>query len=533
LRLGFPTDLPAPPPTDLARTLFQDAGDTHVRALVDSLPDPIFLKDLAGAYLRCNAAFEEFAGRPEAEIVGRTDRDLFRPDYATAAANADRAMLDSGELQRAEEWANYPDGRRVLFETRRAPLRGPGGAIAGLIGVCRDITQQRHLEEQLRQAGKLEAIGQLAGGVAHDFNNLLTAVLGNLALVQESLPAGDRNRELIAAAEKAAWRAAELTKQLLGFARRAPIHLAPVDLNAAVAETMAILHRTIDPRIMIDVVAAPDLPRVLADAGQINQILLNLCLNARDAMPQGGCLTIAPTQVEVSDAEARGRIGARPGRFVRLMVRDTGVGIQPEVRAHIFEPFFTTKEPGKGTGLGLAMVRGLVQQHDGWIEFKSDVGAGTTFDVYLPCANRPVVEGETIAPAESPRGDETILLADDEPLLRNLARTILERHGYRVLVAANGQEAVDLFCCDPAKIDLAILDVTMPRLSGREAARIIFGADPKVKMLMASGYDSDTKSVLGEPGVLGFISKPYRPEQLTKAVRAALDFSGIVSPRSN
>jgi PAS domain S-box-containing protein len=494
-----------------------------LHGLIDSLPDPMYVKDPAGVYLRCNAAFEQYAGRPEAEVVGRTDRDLFGSEFAAMAATAECAMLESGALKRAEEWGQYPDGRRVLFETRRAPLRGPGGALTGLIGVCRDITQQRQLEEHLRQAGKLEAIGQLAGGVAHDFNNLLTAVLGNLALVQESLPAGDGNRDLIAAGEKAAWRAAELTKQLLGFARRAPISLAPVDLNAAVTETVSILHRTIDPRIAIDVIAAPDLPRILADAGQINQVLLNLCLNARDAMPKGGWLTIATANTEVSEADARDRMGARPGRFVRLTVRDTGVGIPPDVLQHIFEPFFTTKEPGKGTGLGLAVVHGVVQMHLGWIEHTSDVGVGTRFDIYLPCASKTEEAADAAALTDSLNGSETILLADDEPLLRNLVRTILERHGYRVLLAADGQEAVDLFVREQGSIDLAILDVTMPRLSGREAARLIAAANPNARMLLASGYAADTKSALGEPGVRGFIGKPYRPRELASAVRAALD----------
>jgi PAS domain S-box-containing protein len=496
-----------------------------LRGLIDALPDPIFLKDTQGRYQRCNAAFESFAGRPESEILGRDDREIFGPALAGVSAKAETAVLRDDALLRSEEWATYPTGRRVLFETRRAPLRGPGGGIVGIFGVCRDITQQRQLEDQLRQAGKLEAIGQLAGGVAHDFNNLLTAVLGNLALIQESLPADDENRELAAASEKAAWRAAELTKQLLGFARRAPIHLASLDLNAAVSETVSILHRTIDPRIAIDVIAAPGLPPALADAGQINQVLLNLCLNARDAMPNGGCLTIATSVVSVEESEIDGRIGARPGRFVRVTVRDTGAGIPPDVRDHIFEPFFTTKEPGKGTGLGLAMVHGIVQQHSGWIEFTSEVRPGTQFDVFLPLAEHQASSDEAATQTDSPRGRETILLADDEPLLRTLGRTILERHGYRVLLAADGQEAVETFMREPGAIDLAILDVTMPRLSGREAARQIVAIRRGVRMLLASGYAADTQSVLLEPGVRGFISKPYRPSELARAVRAALDLA--------
>ena len=293
-------------------------------------------------------------------------------------------MLADGNTRRDEEWLDFPDGRQILVENLQTPFFGPDGQVLGLIGICRDITERKRLEEQLRQAQKMEAVGQLAGGVAHDFNNLLTAILGNVSLLLSSKPATDPDHELLAATEQAAQRATDLTRQLLGFSRQTMLRLEPTDLNAAIQEIVAILRRTIDPRITVDVQTAPELWSVQADPGQINQVLMNLCINARDAMPQGGILRLETANVILDDSSSRLHLEARPGAFVRLRVRDTGQGIPPDVRPRIFEPFFTTKGPGKGTGLGLAMVYGIVKQHRGWIECDSEVGQGTYFDMYLP-----------------------------------------------------------------------------------------------------------------------------------------------------
>jgi PAS domain S-box-containing protein len=494
-----------------------------LRAVLNSIPDLIARKDAAGVYRGGNTAFAEFLGRDAADVVGRTDADLFPPELAAALEAADRRVLAGGPPERLEVWAAARDGRRVLFETLRAPLVGPGGRPFGLIGISRDITQRRQIEEQLRQTGTLEAVGQLAGGVAHDFNNLLTAVLGHLALAQEQLPADHPARELVAGGEQAAWRAADLTRQLLGFARRHALRLEPTDPAACVAETVALLRRTIDPRIAIDVRTDPPPGPVLADAGQIGQVLLNLCLNARDAMPEGGTLTLEAADVTVDEAHAGRHVAARPGAYVRLRVADTGAGIPPEVRERIFEPFFTTKGPGQGTGLGLAVVHGIVEQHRGWVEVASEPGRGSRFDVYLPRSPRPTPPPAP-APAAAPaRGTETVLLADDEPMIRTLGRAILEPRGYRVLLAADGQEAVDVFRREQGHIDLVILDLTMPRLSGRDACRELARLDPNVRVLLSSGYAADQAGALGEAGVRGFVGKPYRPADLTAAVRAALD----------
>jgi hypothetical protein len=333
-------------------------------------------------------------------------------------------------------------------------------------------------------------------------------------------------RDLLTASEQAGWRAAELTRQLLGFARRATVRLEPADVNAAVAETLAIVGRTIDPRITITARTAPDVGPVLADVGQMSQVLMNLCINARDAMPDGGVLSIETGEATVNAAHVRRVADARPGRFVRLSVADTGPGIPPQIRDRIFEPFFTTKAPGKGTGLGLALVHGIVSQHGGWVEVESVPGRGARFDVYLPRAEVTAAEPER-QPGDSDDSPArarterpfTVMLVDDEPMIRTLGRTILEDQGYRVLLAADGEEAVEAYRREPGRVDLVILDLTMPRLNGRDACRQLVQMDPNVRVLLSSGYAPDTAGAVQEPGVKGFVAKPYRPGDLAAAVK--------------
>ncbi|MBY0526756.1 MAG: PAS domain S-box protein [Gemmataceae bacterium] len=495
-----------------------------LRCLIDSIPDHIFYKGRDGTYLGCNTAFERYVGRPERELLGRTARDLFTRPIGDAYGEADRQVLDAGKPRRSEDWIEYPDGRRTLIEVIKTPYFGPDGQILGLIGMGRDITDRKQLEDQLRQAQKMEAVGQLAGGIAHDFNNLLTAILGNVSLLLSRSEEGVPGHDLLQQTERAAVRAAELTRQLLGFSRRTLLQLEPTDLNASIGEVVGMLRRTIDPRITVELRGGAALWPVEADGSQMNQVLVNLCLNARDAMPDGGTLALETTNVVVEAAYAQQHLEARAGDFVRLRVRDSGCGMPPEIQSRIFDPFFTTKGPGKGTGLGLAMVFGIVKQHQGWIECHSTVGEGTSFDVYLPrCVGGDVRPAAPAGPRTPGGGTETLLLVDDEAIIRNLGRTILEQFGYRVLLAEDGEEAVDVYRREYHAIDLVILDLTMPRLSGRDTLRRMHEVNPGVQVLFSSGYSADHVIESGREGVLGFVPKPYRPHDLAATVRVALD----------
>lgn len=485
--------------------------------LFASIPDVLVYKDREGRFLGGNPAFEELAGRPMGELVGRHCRDLFPYDWADRLRAAEDHVLATGETVRAKERVTYPDGRAARLDVVLAPLRGEDGT-NGLILVGRDVTTHERLEDDLRQAHKLEAVGRLAGGIAHDFNNLLTVVLGNLELVRSGAARGAEADELLAATERAAHQAADLTKQMLGFARRQPLRPAVVDLNALAREAIGLLRRTIDPRIAVAFEPAPDLYPVAADPVQLQQVLMNLCLNARDAMPDGGTLTVRTANV------GRGGVSSDPREFVRLTVADTGSGMTEEVRAKAFDPFFTTKGVGEGTGLGLAVVYGVAQAHGGCVDVWSQPGAGSRFDVYLPRApatdEAPGPARER--PAEPAKGaGETVLVADDEPAVRDLARAGLEMAGFRVVLACDGAEAVDVFRAANGAVRLAVLDVGMPRLSGRQAFDAIRALDPRVKVLFASGYTDGAQ--LPEPSAdTRALQKPYIPSQLAATVAEML-----------
>ncbi|HEV3259046.1 MAG TPA: PAS domain S-box protein [Gemmataceae bacterium] len=498
------------------------ASEAKYRTLIENLEQGVFLKDRDLRYVAANKVFCQSLDRSEADIVGKTDDALYPGPVAERYRAADRGVLDEGKRVDAEEQHTVA-GELRTFRTLRTPVKDGLGRTGGVLGIFWDVTEQRALEAQLRQAQKMEAVGQLAGGVAHDFNNLLTAVLGNIALLMESPVVQEPDREALLATEAAAARAAELTKQLLGFSRQTMLRPQATDLNHTVREIVRILRRTIDPRIVLEVKDAPDLWPVQADPTQMNQVLMNLCLNARDAMPEGGGLFLETDNVTLDEEYARLHLEARPGEFVRLRVRDTGQGIPADILPRIFEPFFTTKEPGKGTGLGLAMVFGILKQHRGWVECQSEAGRGTCFDIYVPRSRQAVAALAPRPIAGMPRGRETVLLVDDEAIVRNLGRTILQRQGYQVLLAEDGQEAVEIFERDKDRIDLVILDLTMPRLSGQDAFRQMYQIDPGVRVLFSSGYSAEEAAEGSGDKILGFVNKPYRPQDLAQAVRTALD----------
>jgi len=499
------------------------ASEARYRTLVENLEQSVFLKDTELRFLAVNRPFAGGLSCPEDEIVGKTDFDFYPAHLAEKYQADDRRVLSEGKRLELEE-QNLMNGQMRSVRTIKTPVSDEQGHVIGVLGIFWDVTEQRALEAQLRQAQKMEAIGQLAGGIAHDFNNLLTAILGNLSLVLSAYPEQDPNRPLLEEAEKASSRAADLIRQMLSLSRRAPINLQCVNLNAIVEEVVSLVRRSIDPRIVVDVQCQPNLGTVRADPGEMNQVLMNLCLNARDAMPSGGQLLLTTQNIQVDELHQRACLEARLGSFVRLRIQDTGNGIPPEIRARIFEPFFTTKEPGKGTGLGLAMVFGIVKQHQGWIECQSELNKGTCFDIYLPLSSAP--DGEVSSQTSSAKpstGNETILLVDDEASLRNLGRAILERYGYEVILAENGLQAVDTYRRGDKRIDLIVLDLTMPCLSGADTLRQLIQMDPNVRVVLASGYSPE--QILPSEGgqVLGFIGKPFSADELAHKVRLALD----------
>ena len=394
------------------------------------------------------------------------------------------------------------------------------------VTMVRDLTERRQLEEQLRQSQKMEAFGQLAGGVAHDFNNLLTVILGHVALLQlqEAIPPDQAAG--LAEIAKAAERAANLTRQLLTFSRRQLFQPKPIDLNEVVANTTKMLQRLIGEHVSLETHFAPGGAPITADRNMIEQILINLAVNSRDAMPKGGRLIIQTAAITISETDAAANPQARPGAFVRLSVTDTGCGIAPKEMEHIFEPFFTTKEVGKGTGLGLATVFGIVTQHHGWIEVKSRVNEGAAFHIHLPrLAESEKSQTEFFRAPEVRGGNETILLVEDEVPVRSLARTLLERNGYHVLEADSGLSALEIWQQQRDTIDLLFTDMVMPEgLSGRELAARLLAEKPGLKVIYTSGYTDD---MLGESSPLrnnpNFLEKPFDPYKLLKRVRDCLD----------
>jgi PAS domain S-box-containing protein len=516
------------------------------RGIFENTSAGVSLTDRNGRFVSCNPAFAAMTGRTVEELLTLSPADITHPDD-WAAQQRLVAEVKAGTRDRFNFPERYiqPSGEVVWAELSFAVVRGVNGEYEYGLGVSLNVTERRQLEEQLRQAQKMEAVGQMAGGVAHDFNNLLTAVLCNLAQVR--LADDHPNAPHLAAIEQAATRAADLTGKLLGYARRNQLVFAPVHPNDVFSDAVGLLRHTLDPRIRLVVRVNDDCGPVRADANLLTQALLNLCLNARDAMPGGGTLTLSAAPVEVTEADVVCLPnGSRVGQFVQLSVGDTGCGMNDEVKKHLFEPFFTTKGIGKGTGLGLPMVQGIMTQHDGWVTCTSAPGDGTRLDLYLPPADtdstrrpvlrsppapaanapqtrtRPPLETDTPAPhlgATEPRG--TILLVDDEAMIRDIGRAVLNQAGFQVLTADDGVEAVEVFRREYGQIDLVVLDVTMPRMSGRDAFRQLIDFDPSAKVLFSTGYSSEEIAEL--EGAVGLLSKPYRPHELLAAVQNALN----------
>jgi PAS domain S-box-containing protein len=446
-------------------------------------------------------------------------------DLIRRALRKDIARLLSGEMIRVEEVELIsPKGIKNLFNVDGAPRLNSDGEVIGGILMFANMTAYKELQGQLRLAQKLEAVGTLAGGVAHDFNNLLTAIMGNLELALASVPADSPALGYMNAVLRSSSRAAELTAQLLAFSRRRMEKPRPANLNGPVDEVVPLMRRTIDPKIELHIEKDPNLWVTMADTGQMGQVLMNLLVNARDAMPDGGRITIRTQNVTLSEEEISLASEARTGEFICLSVEDEGAGMSAEIQSRIFEPFFTTKEPGQGTGLGLAVVYGIVSGHHGWIDVETREGAGTKFRVFLPQYKGTMIPESEPLPEHLPRGDERILLVDDQQIILDVGGAILRRAGYQVITAEDGVKALEIYRAERDSVDLVILDLSMPRQSGRETLLDLLKLNPKVKVMISSGYD-DRNSVadLIAKGARGFLQKPYRIHQILQAVRKVLD----------
>jgi PAS domain S-box-containing protein len=518
--------------SDMTERRKSEEARNRLAAIVQSSHDAIISKSLAGTITSWNRGAERLFGYSEDEMLGRPITDLFPPERLEEEREI-MARISRGETVEDFDTVRVKkDGSRVDVSLLISPVRGSNGEIVHIAKIARDMTERRKAEaalrrseEQLRQSQKMEAIGRLAAGVAHDFNNLLSVILSYANLLVEELTPADPMRADLDEIRKAGQRAADLTRQLLAFSRRQMLQPSVLDPNRSLAGLQKMLTRVLGEDIELTLLPCQDVGKVYVDPGQFEQVVMNLVVNARDAMPRGGNLTIETVNVVMSEQDAAEHPGITPGPNVMIVVADTGVGIDRETLPRIFDPFFTTKAEGKGTGLGLSTVYGILQQSGGHISVDSQPGAGTTFKVYLPRtdrrSSRPVPDQRRDA---SQGGDETILLVEDEDQVRAVARSILRQRGYNVLEAQNGGEAFLISERYDATIHLLLTDVVMPRMSGRELAERLRVARPEMKVLYVSGYTTDTTVLQGalEMGV-AFLQKPLTPEALASKVRDVLD----------
>lgn len=505
-------------------------SESRHRELVENAIYGIYRETAQGGFLQVNPALVRMLGyETSEELMNLSALDAYRYPQDRGRLLIDEYRRTGRVLGVEVEWKRK-DGLPLLVRLSGRGVSNEAGDLQELEIIVEDITEIRALEKQLHQVRKFEAIGQLAGGIAHDFNNVIGAMMGWAELGSEQAPADSRLSDYFKKIRTQAGRAAGLTRQLLAFARRQILEPQDIQLNTIVTDVLSLLEKVIGKDVEIKTSLAADLAPVRADASQVEQVLMNLCLNARDAMPNGGRLTIESRNTNLDDDACRRTPGLSPGVHSELVVSDNGIGMDVQTRDHIFEPFFTTKEPGKGTGLGLATVFGIVRQHGGFVSVDSEPGRGTTFRIYLPA----VKSATSPAPSSCPKpdetvfrgGTETILVADDHEGIRDMVRTALADCGYRVLLAVNGEEAVRIFEENKRDISLAVLDMVMPRVGGLEAARRMRQIQKELPVIFTTGYSSENEAltkVVQSGGVV--LQKPFDPKKLARRVRELLDVS--------
>jgi two-component system, cell cycle sensor histidine kinase and response regulator CckA len=521
---------------DITERKRAEESNARLVTAVEQSAETIVITDASGAILYANPAFEKTSGYTRAEALGQNPRILKSDKHDAEFYRQIWAVLVRGEVWNGRLVNKKKDGTLYEEDVTISPMRDLAGKVINYVAVKRDVSREAQLESQLRQAQKMEAVGQLAGGIAHDFNNMLAVMRGNADLLlldadQFSASALECLGHIISASN----RAANLTRQLLIFSRKQAMQSQPVALNDLIRNLAKMLKRTIREDIRLECVYADPLPFIQADSGMLEQVLLNLVVNARDAMPHGGQLHITTEKLSLDAAHAQANPEARAGEFVCLSVSDNGMGITPEHLPRVFEPFFTTKEPDKGTGLGLATVYGIVKQHQGWIELTSQVGAGTRFNIFLPAIPAPVPTASTHGAEPTVRGGtEGILLVEDDFAVRTITQNLLETKGYRVWNAESGQEALEVWRAHAAEVDLLLTDLVMPgTLTGRELATRLHGEKPQLKVIFMSGYSPEAGG--GKTDFVSrlsacFLSKPCAARTLLEAVRSCLD--DLVTPKT-
>jgi PAS domain S-box-containing protein len=511
---------------DITERKRAEARICRLAQAVENSAELIAIADPDGRISFANQALLQATGYKDTEIIGELfGKTLLSGNNPAALDDEVRVRTISDGGWRGECLVRRKDDREFPIFLSTGQIKDSQGLVIGIFGIAQDITERKHLEEQLLVSQKMEAVGRLAGGVAHDFNNLLGVIVGYSDLILDAFPSDDVHRQQLEQIKKAGLRATSLTRQLLTFSRKQVCQPSVLDINTLVTDFNKMLRRMVGEDIEFASVLQPGLGQIKADPGQLEQVIMNLVVNSRDAMPNGGKLIIETANIDLDQGYCLLHPSVRPGRYVMLAVSDTGSGMDAKTQARIFEPFFTTKEEGKGTGLGLATVYGVIKQSEGHIWVYSELGKGTTFKIYFPRVDEPAERSATErGESRSMRGTETILLAEDSTLLRVLTCALLENNGYEVIAAENGMEAVKLAERFDRPIHLLLTDVVMPGMSGRELADRLAVKRPDMRVLYMSGYTDDAIVHHGvlEPG-LSFLQKPFSQEALTHKLRKVLD----------